>query len=623
MPSSTLKNVATAALMFQSFMSCQGAETHFRKNVVPFLETHCVACHSADDAEGGVAFDGFGDSADVQNHFELWEKVIRVVQEQQMPPADEDQPSAEEVTSLTTALNTELTNFDCQAEKQPGRVTLRRLNRVEYNNTVRDLTGLDITPAADFPADDVGEGFDNIGDVLTISPVLLEKYLTTAEAIAAQVMASETARSQVFPHQPKSEDEMVEVARRNVEEFAARAFRRPISEDEKQRLFDLMKFAWDNDAPPQQIMEIVISSVLANPHFLFRVETGRKLKGQGTEHLLELTDYELASRLSYFLWSTMPDEELFQLAADGKLTNRETLQQQAKRMLADPRAEALVKNFAGQWLQLRDIPKLTPDRETFPDFDDELQAAMHRETEMFIGTIIREDRSVLDVLNADYTFVNERLARHYGIPNINGKEFRQVALKGQRRGVLTHASILMLTSNPGRTSPVKRGKWILENILAEPPPPPPPNVPELEEGAETLGTLREQLEQHRSNPACAACHLKMDALGFAMENFDAVGGWRDKDGRFDIDASAELPGGKQFTGAAEMLQILVEEKKVAFCRCLAGKLLTYALGRGLVAHDRCVISDSVQKLEENDYRFSALVATIVISDPFVLMEDAQ
>lgn len=613
-----------AALVLQLLLTnCHAADTEFRQKVVPFLQTHCVACHAGDEAEAAVAFDQFGDSADVQSQFALWEKVIRLVQDHQMPPADEDQPTATEIENLATALNAELARFDCSAEKRPGRVTLRRLNRTEYNNTVRDLTGLDISPAADFPADDVGEGFDNIGDVLTVSPILLEKYLTAAENIAAQVMASETARANVFPHQSKSEDEMVETARRNAEEFAARAFRRPISNDEKRRLFDLMKLAWGNDAPPAMIMETVIASVLANPNFLFRVENGRELRGKGNDGIRELTDYELASRLSYFLWSTMPDAALLKLAAQGKLRNQDTLQRQAARMLADPRAESLVENFAGQWLQLRDVPRLTPDRDVFPDFDDELQVAMLRETELFIGAMIREDRSVLDVLNADYTYVNDRLARHYGMPDISGSEFRQVALKGQRRGILTHASILMLTSNPGRTSPVKRGKWILDNILAEPPPPPPDDVPELEEGTETLGTLREQLEQHRSNPACAVCHVKMDALGFAMENFDAVGGWRDKDGRFEIDASAELPGGKAFTGPEEMLQILVDEKKTAFCRCLAGKLLTYALGRGLIAHDRCVINDAVQQLEDKEYRFSALVAAIVVSDPFVLMEDGS
>jgi hypothetical protein len=599
-------------------------DTRFRQQVVPFLETHCVACHSGDEAEAAVAFDRFTDSAGVQTQYQLWEKVIRLVQDHQMPPTGEQQPSADEIAGLSAALKAELATFDCSAEKRPGRVTLRRLNRAEYNNTVRDLTGLNITPAADFPSDDVGEGFDNIGDVLTISPILLEKYLTTAEAIAAQVIADDKAKAHVFPHKAETDDKRIEVARRNIAEFASRAFRRPVTDDEKRRLFELMKFAWENDTPPEQIQETVIAAILANPNFLFRVESGRSQKKTKDEGgIRELNDYELASRLSYFLWSTMPDKALIDLASKGKLRNRNTLAEQARRMLADERAVALVKNFAGQWLQLRDVPNLTPDPKVFPDFDSELQAAMLHETEMFLGTIIREDHSVLDVLNADYTFVNDRLAKHYGIPDVAGKEFRKVTLSGQRRGVLTHASILMLTSNPGRTSPVKRGKWILENILAEPPPPPPADVPELAEDSETLGSLREQLEQHRSNPACAVCHVKMDALGFAMENFDAVGAWRDKVGRFDIDASAELPGGRKFTGAAEMLQILSEEKKTEFCRCLTGKLLTYALGRGMIPHDRCVINDAVKQLEKNDYRFSALVTSIVTSAAFVLMETSR
>jgi hypothetical protein len=239
---------------------------------------------------------------------------------------------------------------------------------------------------------------------------------------------------------------------------------------------------------------------------------------------------------------------------------------------------------------------------------------------MFFETMIREDRSVLEFLNADFTYVNGRLARHYGIDEVSGDEFQRVPLGDGRRGILTHAGILMLTSNPTRTSPVKRGKWILENILAEPPPPPPPDVPELEEGAETLGSLREQMEQHRSNEACAVCHRTMDALGFGLENFDAIGAWRDRDGRFDVDASGELPGGRSFNGASELMQILVEEKKQQFCRCLAGKMLTYSLGRGLDSYDRCTVKDAVSALEEGEYRFSSLVASIVTSDPFTMRE---
>ncbi len=595
-------------------------ESNFEKNVAPFLQTHCIACHSGDEAEAGIAFDGFTRSSNVQQHYELWEKVIRLVQDRQMPPVEEEQPTSKEIQRLAAAIKTELASFDCSAEKRPGHVTIRRLNRVEYNNTIRALTGLDILPADDFPADDVGEGFDNVGDVLMISPVLLEKYLSAAETIAAKVMANEKARDRVFPHKPDTDADTADIirtARRNVREFATRAFRRPVTDDEEQRLFELMKFAWEQDSSPELIQETIIAAILSNSHFLFRVENGKATKDDG---IRALNDYELASRLSYFLWSTMPDGRLFDLARQGKLQNPKTLAAEAKRMLKDKRSVALVKNFAGQWLQLRDIPKLTPDRTAYPKFDDQLQAAMLQETEMFFGNIVRQNRSVLEVLTADYTFVNDRLAKHYGMPNVKGQGFRRVSLTGQRRGLLTHASILTLTSNPGHTSPVKRGKWILDNILAEPPPPPPPDVPELEEDGETLGTLREQLEQHRSNPACAVCHLKMDALGFAMENFDAIGGWRDKYGRFEIDAAGELPGGRKFDGTAEMLQILVDEKKTEFCRCLAGKLLTYSLGRGLIPHDRCVVSDCVRQLQKDKFRFSSLVTTIVTSEPFRFIE---
>ncbi len=334
----------------------------------------------------------------------------------------------------------------------------------------------------------------------------------------------------------------------------------------------------------------------------------------------QLNGFELASRLSYFLWSSMPDQRLFDLAQAGELNKRDVLVAEAKRMLADPKSRALVDNFAGQWLQLRDLSRLMPDPEKFPDFDGALRTAMRRETEMFFETMIREDRSVLELLDANFTYVNERLARHYGIPEVSGDRFQRVPLADGRRGVLTHASILLLTSNPTRTSPVKRGKWILENMLAEPPPPPPANVPELEEDAETLGSLREQMEQHRANASCAVCHRTMDALGFGLENFDAIGAWRDKDGQYTIDASGELPGGRKFDGAAELVKILVDEKKDEFCRCLAGKLLVYGLGRGLGSYDRCTVNDCVAIMKENEYRFSALVTAIVTSDPFTLRE---
>jgi hypothetical protein len=595
-----------------------GGKSHFEASVAPFLAKHCLACHSGDEAEAGIAFDTYTASANVQSEYDLWDKAARLIRDRQMPPTEQPQPTAEELLAIDAAIKAELATFDCTAELRPGRVTLRRLNKAEYNNTIRDLVGLDLKLADDFPSDDVGNGFDNIGDVLSLPPVLLEKYLMAAESVADQAIADPQARARVLVHPALTAGDRVAVARRNVREFAERAWRRPLSEGEKERLFEIMKFAYDQNSSLDEIFRTVVSAVLSSPHFLFRVE--RDTDGEDEDGIRQLDGFEMASRLSYFLWSSMPDKSLFELARSGKLTQPDVIASQAKRMLADPKSKALVSNFAGQWLQLRDVSRLMPDPELFPDFDDELRFAMRRETELVFESIMRENYSVLEFLNADFTFVNERLARHYGIHGISGPEFQQVALKNHRRGVLTHAGILMLTSNPTRTSPVKRGRWILDNILAEPPPPPPANVPELETGGENLGSFREQMEQHRSNPACSVCHLKMDAIGFGLENFDAIGGWRDRDGRFDIDASGELPGGQKFGGAVDLMEIMVREKKTEFCRCLAGKMLTYALGRGLISYDRCTINDVVRNLTENEYRFETLITAIVTSAPFTMSE---
>lgn len=594
------------------------AEADFANNVVSFLRTHCVGCHGGDEAEGGVALDHYRDSANVQKDYGRWEKILRLINAHQMPPADEPQPTSGELIAVSAAIEAELGKFDCTAEKHPGRVTIQRLNRAEYNNTIRDLVGLDLRLADDFPSDDVGNGFDNIGGVLTIPPILLEQYLAAATVIADRVFENEDARKQVFPHKPDSDDQRVETARRNVSEFAARAFRRPLTDDEKERLFGIMRFAWQRDASEADIFKTVIAAVLSNPHFLFRIEQDADSDEQ--DGIRSLNGFELASRLSYFLWSSMPDQRLFDLAAAGDLNYPDTLASEAKRMLADPKSVALVDNFAGQWLQLRDVSRLMPDPTKFPDFDGNLRTAMRRETELFVAAMIRENRSVLEFLDADFTYVNERLAKHYGMADVVGDEFQKVHLADGRRGVLTHASILMLTSNPTRTSPVKRGKWILDNFLAQPPPPPPADVPELEEGNETLGSLREQMEQHRANESCAACHRTMDALGFGLENFDAIGAWRENDGKFRVDSSGELPGGRKFQGASDLMQILAEEQKDSFCRCLAEKLLTYALGRGLGSYDRCTVKDCLTTMKEHEYRFSSLVTAIVTSDPFTMRE---
>lgn len=594
---------------------------HFTTELKPLLKQYCYECHSGDDAESGVAFDRFTDSAEVQTDFELWEKVVRLVKERQMPPADAFELETQPLQKIVSGIEYELSQFDCSSESRPGRVTIRRLNKAEYDNTIRDLTGLDLNLGQSFPSDDVGNGFDNIADVLSLPPILLEKYLGAAETISLAILEDEVIRKKVFPITPASDsiEEKISSATENVKLFASRAFRRPLTDSEQQKLFQLMSNAWQQGASEAEISQTVITAILSNPRFIFRIEED-KPTSDDLEKVRKLNSYEIATRLSYFLWSSMPDERLFELAEKNQLQDPVILVAEAKRMLHDPKAQAIVDNFAGQWLQLRDVERLSPNPEQFPSYSPLLGQAMRKETEEFFSHIVKEDRSVLEFLNADYTFVNELLANHYGIKGVVGDGFQRVKLRSQRRGILTHASILTLTSNPTRTSPVKRGKWILENILDEPPPPAPADVPDLEEGGETLGSLREQMEQHRANPSCAVCHRTMDAIGFGLENFDAIGVWREKDGDDTIDPSGELPGNKAFRGASQLITILADEKRDAFARCLSEKLLIYALGRGLVSYDRCAINDAVSALEQNDYRFSALIAAIVTSEPFTMRE---
>jgi hypothetical protein len=419
---------------------------------------------------------------------------------------------------------------------------------------------------------------------------------------------------------PDNDRSVLEAAKANLRPLLNRAFRRKVTDDEIANYAALVDESVQLGDSFEQGMQAAVIGVLVSPHFLFRAELDsrpNKSDASGAS-VRDINDYELASRLSYFLWSSMPDDELFALATQNKLHEPDILDQQIRRMLADDKSEALVQNFFTQWLNLRLLDNVTPDPERFRKFDADLRAAMRRETELFAAAIIKEDRSVLDFLEGRFTFVNARLARHYGIKDVWGEEFRQVALTGERRtGVLTQASILTLTSNPGRTSPVKRGKWILDNILGSPPPDPPPDVPDLEatQRAKPDMPLRKQLEIHRENAVCASCHKVMDQLGFGLENFDAIGRWRENDGKFPVDASGQLPGGSKFAGPLELAEVL-DGRRSEFVRCLAEKMLTFALGRELQVQDRCAVDTIVEAVEEQDYRFSALVSAIVDSDPF-------
>jgi hypothetical protein len=392
--------------------------------------------------------------------------------------------------------------------------------------------------------------------------------------------------------------------------LANRAYRRPATRQEVDELQALASGARLRGGSFAEGISVAIAAMLASPNFLFRIDRPPDARNATAQ-------YDLASRLSYFLWSSMPDEELMRTAERGTLSQPEVLEAQLRRMIADPKSQAFVENFAGQWLEIRRLESQQPDRERYPDFDEHLRASMKKETELLFQHVMREDRPIVDLIDGSYSFLNERLARHYGIRGVTGTAFRKVDLTGTpRAGILTHASVLTVSSYGNRTSPVLRGKWILENILNAPPPPPPADVPSLNEDAVgSVASLRQQLEEHRKNPTCASCHARMDPLGFGLENYDAVGAWRTQEGKFAIDSSGTLPDGRTFQGASGLAAIL-KQNKDAFAESLTEKVLTYALGRGLERHDRAVVRQIVKRVASNDYKFSSLISGIVNSGPF-------
>ncbi|MCX6591278.1 MAG: DUF1592 domain-containing protein [Acidobacteria bacterium] len=772
--------------------------------VFAFTKKNCYGCHNATMTSGDVNLTSMRTAASFDEERDRWERVVAKLKTGEMPPPSLPKPPADEVQGVVKFLEGEFARQDRAAKPDPGRVTARRLNRAEYNNTIRDLLAVDIRPADDFPNDESAFGFDNISDALTLSPVLLEKYLYAAErAVRAAVYGPEKLKPAMihyptpvrindtvdkptlpkdlfnydlsglstrhaahvihrFPvdgeynfrivlngHRPNQsepahpafwidgqmikdweydatdlEGQIVEVraqvkagehllsasylnnyhglppsykgpapskrppealistrgklsekdietlrkygtkiktdrletrvdnrfesidvggpftqstgpsaastarifvckqeteacASTIISTFARRAFRRPVTPAEIAPYSKLYQLARKQGDGFKEGLVTALEGVLVSPNFLFRVEQDRATAS--SKPFAPVSQYELASRLSYFLWSSMPDAELLAVAGQQRLRQPAVLAAQVQRMLRDPKARALVENFAGQWLQFKNIDVMKPDFRNFPDFEDSLRLAMRRETELFIENLIREDGSVLDILDAKHTYLNERLARFYGIPGITGPEFRRVDMSQTARGggVLAHGSILTISSYSTRTSPVLRGKWILENLLNAPPPPPPPAVPTLDESkVGQTASLRQQMEAHRANATCASCHSRMDPLGFGLENLDAVGAWRDLDGKFPVDASGELPGGRKFKGPVE-LKALLKQDREAFVKGLTDKLLTYALGRGLERADRPVVSAIAGKLPERNYRFSALVLEIVKSLPFL------
>lgn len=448
-------------------------------------------------------------------------------------------------------------------------------------------------------------------------------HVQEMEVLATSARGLPESHRRVIGRAPRKAEEWAACTRENLQAFLLRAYRRPATPRELDRLCALVEVGRKNGESYEAAMRLAVQAALINPSFLYRVEYERKSRPSASSEpaaVRLLDDFELATRLSYFLWSSLPDDELLAVAARKGLQDEATLEKQVRRMLKDEKARALVDNFASQWLQIRNLENMSPDARRFKDFDRALLGDMKRETDAFIWFIVHEDRDARELLSSDYTFLNERLAKHYGIGGVSGGEFRRVELgaDSERGGLLTQGSVLTVTSNPTRTSPVKRGKWILEQVLGTPPPAPPPDVPALKDDRKSraAASLRQRFEEHRANPSCAACHAKMDPLGFTFEHFDAVGAWRDKDGEFAVDAKGTLPGGRALAGARELKRYLREEESDKFVRTLCEKLLIYGLGRGLESYDACNIDEVTKRVSADGYRFSRIVVEIVKSDPF-------
>lgn len=593
------------------------AKADFEKDILPILEDNCYGCHGDGETKGGLALDDFKSAKDVHQGYKTWEQLRKIILANEMPPEGrKKRPNEEERALLAGWTRHTLDTFYRTAPPDPGRVTVRRLNRVEYNNVIRDLMKVEFKPADDFPADDTGYGFDNIGDVLSMSPLLMEKYLDAAEKISKSAVPEDakegTHFQKIYFKSPPSEGNQDAAIKQFLNSFMRRAYRREVSGEEVNRVLKVSQMAGDDSGLNDRV-RVAVQAVLISPHFLFRWE----LDGapDNPKAIRSLNEFELASRLSFFLWSSGPDDRLLDLAAKGEL--RKGLYSEVERMLDDSRSEALVSNFAGQWLELRSLDVFRPDKKLFPGFTGALRDDMRRETELLFGHVIRENLNVMELLSADYTFLNERLATHYGVPNLKGEQFRKTSIKGKSRsGILGHAGVLTITSDPNRTSPVKRGKYVLENILGTPPPPPPPNVPELEVAGEITGTLREQMVEHRANAVCASCHEKMDPIGFAFEHFDAIGRYRNQDNGSDIDASGKLDTGETFKNSTDLIRVLTDAKGDLFVRCLTEKMMTYALGRGLEYYDKRAVDRVVQLLDKDGRKMQTLVVSIVKSLPF-------
>ena len=634
-PSFRLRAAALAwVLALPSPLLRAGAIEEFSEQIRPVLQKHCFECHGPEKHKGDLNLADFTDLEKVTNAPEVWQLVLERLQSFEMPPEGKNELGFDKHQRLIKWLRglPKPPNVDCEkiasdrtANFYRGYVMSRRLNRAEYTYTIRDLFGIHLDLSDLLPADGGGgEGFDTSGNALFTSSIHIEKYFAAAERVVQAVLPDnpqslapefKAARERILRGRAApGRSGARETAREIIARLSRAAFRRPVSAEEQQKILGMYDRAAARGESFLPSLRLAVKAILVSPNFLFLVEPEPEEKG-----VQPLGPFPLASRLSYFLWSSMPDAELFALAQSGELLNTNVYQRQIHRMLADPKADALGERFALQWLEVERLGgEVRPDPKKFPEFDAALQKSMRGEVAAFFNSIFRSDRPLPELIDADFTFVDERLARIYGLPGVSGEAMRRVSLPNHDRGgVLGMAAVHALTSFPLRSSPVLRGRWVLEALLGEKVPPPPPDVPALEEHSEKNAnlSLREQLQTHRTKGECAACHDKMDPLGFGLENFDALGRWRDTDRGQPIDARGTLPSGESFTGPAGLKKILMGRKDDVI-RHLVRKMIGYAYGRELNRFDDCVVDRTMEALQKNNYRPSVLVEQIALSFPF-------
>ena len=618
------RHASVLLLLISAAISALQAQDHaalaesLQKSILPILEQRCFDCHDNELKKGDVDLQALLDAKHPSRHdIRLWDKVREQLRAGTMPPKNKPPLEPQGKQAVLDWVGHNEKAILATVPTDPGVRKVRRLTRDEYTNALRDLFGIESKPGEKFPADGAGgEGFSNNADTLTLSPLLIEKYITSADDVVNEVWSKDPLRHRLLSPCPSDKLPPEEGAALVLRPLVQRAWRRPVSENELKEVLAVFNQALKRNAGWTGALKVAVKTVIASPKFLFL----REAEPAAPDEVHQIDHYAMASRLSFFLWSSLPDDELLRLAAEKKLQDDAVLAAQVKRMLADKRAEAFTKNFAGQWLRFDELYNtVDPDRRKFPQFNDVMRRNMYDEAFSFADAIMRRNGRVLDFLDSDYSYLNEALANHYGVPNVKGPEFRQVKFTDTKRGGLVGmGAILSATAYPQRTSPVLRGKWVLEQLLGSPPPPPPPNVGQLPEDDRDLKgevTLRKRLEAHRDKAACIGCHARMDPLGFGLENFNAVGQWRDNENGKPLDVGGMMPDGRAFNNPAEMRKVLMQEKD-KFSRTLCSRLLGYALSRGLETVDQPTLLRLEETIRKNDYHSEALIIAVVQSYPF-------